>query len=311
MRSPSDHALVNRSGSRRHLCNQNVVGTGPRSLTDFNRVFYRVNRVYGRFHKAPLITPNILTFVERWLRMVIGYFPTSWHQERGFRPTTKRLTSVRTGYQVCTRWRVRQPHQRPWDDARCARMRRWERLRRRLDCWLALASGSSLVAASWSTVGRGAALSSSSRPAVAGPSWKEAISGSGPGRFPGLVNFFFVVFLPSQLSRVVPPCSASGQSPGIALFDSRNSDCKTHFKEESPMQHTRRTDVARGNTPAAKVSQSIIRNIPLADDPRLPAARRRAGFLGWSKGLMLTGIHGAPGGSGVSGRCGVALKRLN
>jgi len=146
---------------------------------------------------------------------------------------------------------------------------------------------------------------------AAGPSWKEALSGSGPGRFSGLVKFFFVVFLPSQLSRAVAPCSTSGQSPKIALFSSKNSDCKIRFKEENPMKPIRRTDGTRWNTPAAKISKSTLLNTPIADNPSLPVARKRAGFLGWSKGLMPTPIHQVSSGRRGSGRRGVALKRLN
>ena len=146
---------------------------------------------------------------------------------------------------------------------------------------------------------------------VAGPSWKEALSGSGPGRFSGLVRFFFVVFLPSRLPRAVAPCSASGQSPRIALFSTANNDCKVHFKEENPMQRIRKTDGARGNTPVATISKTILRNTPIPDDPSLPVARKRAGFLGWSKGLIPTQVHRASTGTGISGQRGTALKELN
>jgi hypothetical protein len=146
---------------------------------------------------------------------------------------------------------------------------------------------------------------------VAGPSWKKALSGSGPGRFPGLVKFFFVVFLPSRLPRAVTPCSASGQNPGIALLSTENNDCKIHFKEESPMQRMPRTDSARGNTPAAQMTKSILVNMPMTNNLSLSAARKRVGFLGWSKGLMPTSIRRASGGSRVSGRRGVAVKELN
>jgi hypothetical protein len=146
---------------------------------------------------------------------------------------------------------------------------------------------------------------------AAGPTRKKALDGSGPGRFHGLVKFFFVVFLLSQLSRAVAPCSASGQSPRIALFSTENNDCKIHFKEENPMQRMRRTDGARGNTPATAISHSAIRNIPRADDPPLSVARKRAGFLGWSKGLMSTPIQRAPGGSCASHRHGTALTKLS
>jgi hypothetical protein len=69
---------------------------------------------------------------------------------------------------------------------------------------------------------------------VAGPTWKKALGGSGPGRFRGLVEFFFAVFLPSHLPRAVAPRSTSGQSPKIALFNNENDDCKIHFQEENP-----------------------------------------------------------------------------
>jgi len=146
---------------------------------------------------------------------------------------------------------------------------------------------------------------------VAGPSWKKALSGSGPGRFPGLVEFFFVVFLPSQLPRTVGARPTSGQSPGITLFSTENNDCKIHFKEESPMQRMRRPDGARGNTPATKITKTILRNPPIAHDPSLSVARKRAGFLGWSKGLMSTQIHRTSTRTGISGRRDVALKELN
>ena len=148
-------------------------------------------------------------------------------------------------------------------------------------------------------------------PAAAGPSWKEAVSGSGPGRFPGLVELFFVVFLPSRLSCAVAPCFASGQSPRIALFGSKNSDCKVHFKEENPMQRMRRTDGARGNTPTARSETTILQNTLMADNPSLSVTRKRAGFLGWSKAMMPTRIHRAPGGSSVSRWRGTPLKELN
>jgi len=72
-----------------------------------------------------------------------------------------------------------------------------------------------------------------------------------------------------------------------------------------------KTNGAGGNTPAARISKTTILNAPLADDSSLPVARKRAGFLGWSKGLMPPPIHRVPSGGSGSGQRGVALKRLN
>jgi hypothetical protein len=77
------------------------------------------------------------------------------------------------------------------------------------------------------------------------------------------------------------------------------------------MRPIRKTNGTRGNTPAAALSHRTILNAPLADDSHLSVARKRAGFLGWSNGLMPTGIHRAPGGSSISRRRGTALKELN
>jgi hypothetical protein len=146
---------------------------------------------------------------------------------------------------------------------------------------------------------------------VAGPTWKKALGGSGPGRFRGLVEFFFAVFPPSHLPRAVAPCSVSGQSPKTVLFNSENNDCKIHLNEECPMQPRRKMDGTRGNTPPATISPTSIRNARLADDFPLSAAQKRAGFLGWSKALMPVQTHRVSGGSSVCGGRGAGLEELN
>jgi hypothetical protein len=150
---------------------------------------------------------------------------------------------------------------------------------------------------------------------IAGPSWEKALSGSGPGRFRGLANFFFAVFPPSHLPHAAAPRSASGQSLRIALFSSKNSDCKIHFKEENPMQRIRKTDGVRGNTPVARNKKTILKNTPMADSPSLSVARKRAGFLGWSRRSIPTPIDRASateeGGPGKNPRNATRFRRID
>jgi hypothetical protein len=77
------------------------------------------------------------------------------------------------------------------------------------------------------------------------------------------------------------------------------------------MQPRRKTDGTRGNTPAATISQTAIRNARLADDPSLSGAQKRAGFLGWSKALMPARAHRVSGGSSVCDGRGTGLEELN
>jgi hypothetical protein len=163
MNSRSEDHSGNRFWSVDMPVNHGGVPVGKCSVTISHPRFYHRNRDYRRFSKALLIISNIPTFIERRLRSVTGFRPrlteaatviinecTNSHGEAGNGPAVVSFPEGRA-----TSLHVSVQGQAGLRSAR--------------------PSSSSCIP--------GLAR-------LAGPSWKKALSGSGPGRFRGLVDFF-------------------------------------------------------------------------------------------------------------------------
>ena len=108
-----------------------------------------------------------------------------------------------------------------------------------------------------------------------GPSWQKARGGSGRGRFRGLADSIFVVFLPPWLPPGFHPAFSKRPGHKTIVFSSDNRVCKIPFREESRALALHEMNEARRNTKLTTICQKDLRNPSCAVGAPFGAALKR------------------------------------